>query len=160
MDLFMKKLLSFIFFLLLNFTSSHASEIYGLNSEQINDFNICLKKRGLSFEQVNQWENNIYQGTLLNSIYPLYHNFNLREYDIESYAENAFNNAIIASGIFYTTGYHSFENSIIANTTFVGDLSKLNLKNACLVNVRFYHAGVFKLLRIEYQSDYFKNVSE
>lgn len=156
----MKLFFTLFIIIFLNLNFSFAREIMGLNSEQKSDFNICLHKKRLDFNQVNNWENNYYLGTPISYIYPLYHNFSLHEIDMDIYGDTAFQDAIITSGIFFVNKAHSFSGSTIANVTFVGDFSKLDFSNACLVNVRFYNAGFFKILKIKYQAEYFKNISE
>ena len=155
----MKKIFFILTLFILNLSNVWASDIYGLNQKQINDFEICLKQKGLSYSEINRWRNSINLGIPTEGSVKLYHNFVHNNNDLNEYGENAFSNAIIASGLFHIEGDHSFDNSIIANATFIGDYSNLSFKNACIVNVQFNDAGFFTILIIRDEASFSKNIS-
>lgn len=141
---------------------AQASGIEGLNRNQIDDLNICLAKKGLTYTQVNLWENQIYRGEDADLRHPLFHNFNQfsdRGYNHYEADEENLDNRIFVSGLFNISGRHSFRNAIISNMTFIGDFSELDFEGACLVNVRFYEAGVIDTFKIRHQANYAKNIT-
>lgn len=141
--------------------NAKADDIRGLNQAQIEDFEICLNKKGLTYEQVNGWKNQYWEPPTQNgnSSLRLFHNFNGRLEKPEHTLVSNFDNAILASGLFHTSDRHSFKNAILANMTFIGDYSQLDFSGACLVNVRFYRASLLQVFRIKHQSSYQKNIS-
>ena len=129
-----------------------AATIEGLNQAQINDLDICLKKKKLSFSQINKSQSSV---DILKT--PIIHNFSRvidEQFDYTHHSES-----IIISGLFQVKGKHSFRNSIIANVTFIGDYSQLYFKDACLVNVNFKQGSFGEMIRIKYMSNYTKNIS-
>jgi hypothetical protein len=143
---------------LISINTSFASDIRGLNSEQIKDLNLCLKKRNLTFNEINGWENQVNRGDRVDTSKPLFHNFNERAGESDEVNGQEVDNGIFVSGLYYIDGQHSFKNAIISNMTFVGDFSQLNFEGACLVNVRFHQAGFFDLMKIRHQADATKNI--
>lgn len=135
----------------------------GLNQDQVDDLIICLKKRGLSFTQINLWKNQIDLGSDIDSTRPLFHNFSkslYKEMDSKTSKTSLFENGIFISGNFVDVkGYHSFKNAIISNVTFVGNFSNLDFKGACLVNVNFDKAGIFEMMKIKTNASFAKNIS-
>lgn len=144
----------FIASLLSLFLSSNlfASTIDGLNQAQIKDLDICLKKKNLTFAQINKPQ---MTADLLTK--PIIHNFNRVINEQINYTY--YSESIIISGLFEINGKHSFKNSIIANVTFIGDYSHLYFEGACLVNVHFQQGSFGEMIRIKYMSNFTKNIS-
>lgn len=140
--------------------STFASDIYGLNSEQINDLNTCLKNRNLSYEEVNQWKNQFESIYFINKEKPLIHNFNQLDNDSFVLSKRNVDNTIFVSGTFDIRGRHSFKNTIISNVTFNGEYDQLDLTGACLVNVRFKNSNPDMMeQKINTEASYSKNIT-
>lgn len=140
-------------------TYAKAANIGGLSAKQIEDFESCLEKKGLTFNEINNWNNQYYEPPVPRQGFALYHNFIIRlEKPAHTFYKN-FDRSIITSGLFYAKDQHSFKNSILANVTFVGDFSELDFSGACLVNVRFHKASLIQTLRIKRNSEFYKNIS-
>jgi uncharacterized protein YjbI with pentapeptide repeats len=89
----------------------------------------------------------------------LFYNFSIILNKDDDLKKPIFDNAIYVSGFFDVRGSHSFKNAIISNMTFTGDFDKLDFEGACLVNVHFYKASFFQLMKIKRNANFYKNIS-
>ena len=152
----MKKLLFLI--PLLNFQFAMSANIEYLDPDEIKDLDYCSKKVvGISYNKLNKLPNNSIlldrDGDLNNK---LMHNF---VYDMYYYDHYSINGSVITSATLRFSNSANITNSVVSNMTFVGDVSKINFRGSCLVNVRFPKETSWRIKRkIKKEALYYKNL--
>ena len=147
-----------IFLITLFSINSFASDIRGLDSDEVKDLDYCSKRlKRISAKKLNSLPNyseNLWYGEDLN--YILMHNF---IYDMNSFEAYEIDNSAIVSATLRYSKFGKITNSIVSNMTFVGDVSKLDFTGSCLVNVRFPVETSWSVKRkIRKQALYYKNL--
>lgn len=141
----------------ISFTAMAANIRY-LDPNEIKDLDFCSRTlKGMTYNQVNQLENQSVlldrDGDLNNK---LMHNF---IYDMFYYDWYAIDRSIITSATLRFSKNAAITNSVVSNMTFVGDVSKINFKGSCLVNVRFPKETSWRTKRkIKREALYYKNL--
>ncbi len=131
----MKKIAILITFITLSF-SLYSAGIEGLDPNEVQDLNHCtLLKFQMDFDRINQQENAEHRLYSEKQIFgSLMHNFIADRYYHPSLLIYS---SIVTSGTLRNIKEGAIKNSVIANMTFVGDVSKIDFSGSCLVNVRF-----------------------
>lgn len=150
----MKKL----FILILLIGNSFAANIERVNKKEQEDANRCMKMiHHNSYASINKLPNNknelLHNGNLDEA---LHHNFIA---DMTDYDYFSMDRSIIISGTIVTESEAKIENTVVANMTFIGDVSKISFKGSCLVNVRFpKETSFFTKLRIRREAKSMRNI--
>jgi hypothetical protein len=152
----MKKLL--LLFIAFSTVTVMAADILDLDPNEIEDLEYCSRKlKNMSYQQVNQLENRSElldrNGNLNNK---LMHNF---IFDMYYYDWYSIDGSIVTSATLRFSKKAAITNSVVSNMTFVGDVSNINFKGSCLVNVRFPRETSWRTKRkIKREAFYYKNL--
>lgn len=135
-----------------------AANIKYLDPNEIEDLDYCSKRlMGISYDEVNELHN---YSKLLDRdgdlSHKLMHNF---VYDMYYYDSYLINGSIVTSATLRFSRSAKIINSVVANMTFVGDVSGIDFSGSCLVNVRFPKDTSFLVKRkIKREALYYKNI--
>ncbi|MDD0851666.1 hypothetical protein HBN50_01110 [Halobacteriovorax sp. GB3] len=114
--------------------SSHAGGIEGLNKLQKKQATKCLQMlHGISYEQIDRVPNGIREVYSKNKVSRiLMHNF---IHQIDYKKAEIVDSAILSGSLIIDGTELSLKNTVVANATLAGDVSKVDFSGACLINV-------------------------
>ena len=143
---------------LLGAYSAHSSDITGFSEKEKIDATKCIKKVfRTNYEHMNNQPNNltlVERNSDVSTI--LMHNFVHAIYFDYSKIEHS---AILSGSLLVGDNVLSLRNSVLANVTLAGDMSKVDFTGACLINVSLPTATTwFEYRKIRQQVRHYENI--